>query len=173
MIGDVPAADWFCSLHAVLWCSGERIGALLKARWPDVDLSSGWLTIQPDDRKGGCVGRVYRLTPDAREWLARIKHPTRELVWPWPLSHGRLWGRYRELLNDAGLESGRDRMFHCVRKSHASHLEAAGGNATESLGHKSRQTTIDSYLDVTITGAGDQTSKLFPLGDSGDGPRAA
>lgn len=177
-IGDIPASDWFCSLHAVLWCSGERIGALLRVRWQDLALADGWLTIQPEDRKGGCKGRVYRLSVDALEWLGRLRQHSvpgdTSLVWPWPMSPGYLWRRYHEILNCAGLPSGRERMFHCVRKSHASHLEAAGGNATESLGHSGRQTTIESYLDPRITGSGDQSNRLFRLGsDPPEPPRAA
>lgn len=42
--------------------------------------------------------------------------------------------------------------FHALRKSHASYLEAAGGDATESLGHSNRRLTQTVYLDASICG---------------------
>ena len=110
-------------------CGGpaNASGRLLSVRWENVDLRAGFLTIPGEQRKGGRQGRVYRLTPDCREWLARIREPQRETVWPWPWSYHSLWPRYKQILKNAGLPFGRERMFHCIRKSHASHLEAAGG----------------------------------------------
>lgn len=169
--GDIAASDWLCSLHAVLWATSERIGALLQLRWDNVDLPGGFITLQPDIRKGRQVGRTYRLNAQAIEWLSRIQTPARDLVWPWPYRYGYLWTKYRDVLRCAGLPQGRERMFHCMRKSHASHLEAAGGNATESLGHGDRATTIDSYLDPSIAKRDWPADRLFDLGD--DGPRAA
>ena len=165
-IGDLSAADWYCSLHVVMWRTSERIGALLSVRWENVDLRAGFLTIPGEQRKGGRQGRVYRLTPDCREWLARIREPQRETVWPWPWSYHSLWPRYKQILKNAGLPFGRERMFHCIRKSHASHLEAAGGDATASLGHASRETTQD-YFDERIVRRDWPGERLFPL--DGDG----
>jgi integrase len=138
-------------------------------RWSDIDLVGGFLTIPGERRKGGRQGRVYRLKPDAIQWLMRIREPGRELVWPLPFEYRHLWPRFKEILRCAGLPFGRERMFGCVRKSHASHLEAAGGDATASLGHSDRQTTVDYYLDEKITRA-DVSSwpadRLFGLGEN-------
>lgn len=163
-IGGVPRSDWFCSLLTVMWRTSERPGAMLQVQWSDVDLAGGWLSIACEKRKGGRQGRVYRLTPDCIEWLERIRHPERDRVWAWPHSYEYLFPQYKQILRDAGLPFSRDRMFGCVRKSHASHLEAAGGDATSSLGHSSRETTKQYYLDPTISQTSDwPADRLFPL----------
>lgn len=164
-IGGLAVSDFFCSFLTVMWRTSERPGALLQVEWPDVDLRDGWLRIAPEKRKGGRQGRVYRLTGDCVEWLDRIREPARKIVWPWPHTYSYIFPRWKEILRCAGLPHDRDRMFSCVRASHASHLEAAGGDATLSLGHASRETTVRSYLDPTIAHAGQEWpgDRLFPL----------
>ena len=163
-IGGLPVSDFFCSFLTVMWRTSERPGAMLQVEWSDVDLRDGWLRISPEKRKGGCQGRVYRLTTDCVEWLDRIRQPVRRLVWPWPHSYTYIFPRWKEILRCAGLPFDRDRMFSCVRRSHASHLEAAGGDATSSLGHASRETTVQHYLDPTIASGIDwPADRLFAL----------
>ena len=170
-ISGVPTSDWMCSFLTVMWRTSERPGAMVRVEWTDVDLRNGWLRIAPEKRKGGRQGRVYRLTHDCIEWLERVRFPARQLVWPWPHRYTYLFPRWKEILKCAGLPYDRNRMFGCVRASHASHLEAAGGDATLSLGHASRDTTIGHYLDPTIASNGVAPGdRLFPLDDD---PQAA
>jgi hypothetical protein len=49
-----------------------------------------------------------------------------------------------------------------MRRSHASHLKAAGGDATASLMHESDSTTRKSYLDPSITDS-PPAAKLFRI----------
>lgn len=170
-IAGVPTSDWFCSWLTVMWRTSERPGALLKVEWRDVDLRDGWLTIAPEKRKGGRQGRAYRLTRDCVEWLNRISGP-RQYVWPWPHSYCYLFPRWKEILKCAGLPYDRNCMFGSVRVSHATHLEAAGGDATASLGHSSRETTVAHYLDPRLLGRDESPGDmLFPL--DGSGPERA
>jgi integrase len=184
-IAGLKLSDWMCSFLTVMWKTSERPGAMLQVQWSDVDLRGGWLVIAGEKRKGGRQGRVYHLTEDCIEWLKRIREPRRDLVWPWPHAYTYLFPKWKEILRCAGLPYDRDRMFGCVRKSHASHLEAAGGDATQSLGHGERATTVEHYLDETIIGADGRvwpSDRLFRLDDRGeprgpddsdDPPRAA
>lgn len=173
----IAAGDWFASFITVMWRSGERPKALLSVTWDELTFrhSEGFvfLSIPGEKRKGGRQPRVYRLGTDCIEWLDRIRRPARELVWPWPFRYDRLFVRYKEILRCAGLAHDRNSMFSRIRCSHGSHLEARGGDATESLGHSSRQVTVDHYLDETIVRREWPADRLFRLDDGDDGPRAA
>lgn len=161
MIGKVKARDWWRALLLLLWDSGERIGAAMAIRWQDVDLVNGWLHVPAEVRKGGSRDRVYKLSPETVAAMRAIKKSP-GLCFPWPYCKTYLWTRMGIICERAGLPStGRDK-FHRVRRTVASYYEAAGGNATELLGHSSRKVT-KAYLDKRIVGVPDATSKLFRL----------
>lgn len=168
-IGGIEAGEWWTSFLTVMWRTGERPEALLSVRWDWLDFNAmpgwAWLSIPAAARKGRRQPRAYRLTPDCVEWLERIRLPSRDMVWPWPHHYSTLFRRYKEILRRANLSVDRNSMFSRIRCSHASHLEAAGGDATESLGHQGRQTTRDHYLDETIVRRDWPADKLFPLDD--------
>lgn len=63
-----------------------------------------------------------------------------------------------------GLPDNRLYKFHAIRKSVASHYEAAGGNATELLGHTSRKITR-AYLDPRIVRKKSAIDVLFRPGE--------
>lgn len=160
-VGHVPASWWWVSLHLVMWDSGERISALLSCRWEW--LSEKWLVIPAEVRKGQTEDRTYELSPQALESLEIIRRPRREQVWPWPYSQPWLWIRYKEIRESAGLATDRQSAFHRMRRSVASHFEAAGGNATELLGHSDRRLTKQSYLDPRFCKSPQAVDKLFRL----------
>lgn len=163
-IGLVPARHWWHSLHACLWDTGERICAMLSTEWADVDLNSGWLVCRAETRKGKLADKSWRLHPDTIRLLRLASDPPRRLVWPFPYSNGTLWNRYRKLLCDAGLPHDRKHKFHCLRKSAASYFEAAGGDATQLLGHSSRAVTL-AYLDPRIVQPKQASDLLFRPGE--------
>lgn len=146
-IAGIAARLWWVSLHNVCWDSGERIGALMEARWPH--LAADYLTLPAEIRKGGRNDRVYHLHPETLAALELIRLPPRELIWPWDRSPNMLWLRYKNILKRAGLPHDRKSMFHRMRKSVASHFQAAGGNATALLGHQDARTTR-AYIDCRI-----------------------
>lgn len=161
MVGDLPASWWWASLHYVLWDSGERIGALIQSRWEWI--SDGWLIIPAEVRKSQTEDKTYRLSQESVAWLDTIRRPRRDLVWPWPYAESYLWIAYKKLRKRAGLPTDRRSSFHRMRRSVASHFEAAGGNATELLGHSDRRLTKRSYLDVRIVKAPQASDLLFRL----------
>ena len=81
-------------------------------------------------------------------------------------------GRFSRLLDDehwlgrimlaAGLPHSRAYKFHIFRKSVASHAEAAGGNATELLGHSARSVTL-RYIDRRIAPERHASDYLFSI----------
>ncbi len=163
-IAGIAARLWWETLHLVIWDSSERIGALLETRWSHLQGSN--LILPAEIRKGGRRDRIYRLHQDTLARLELIRQPTRELLWPWDRTEAILYRRYKNLLKRAGLPFDRKSMFHRMRKSVASHYEAAGGNATELLGHSDRRTTVEAYIDPRICPQPQASDVLFrPDGD--------
>lgn len=157
----VPANIWWTSLLLICFDSGERIGAVMKLAWNDVDTFTGWVTFRAENRKGRDQDNVVRLANDTRESLGDlIRHASSKAVFPWPYRKNYLWKRYGDLLAQAKLPNDRRRKFHCVRRTTASHVEAAGGNATEVLKHASRRNTL-TYLDPRITKPPQATDLLW------------
>jgi len=146
-VGGVMARVWWRALLMVLWSSGERIGALLSIGWEHVDLEGGWITIPAELRKGRKRDMAYRLWPEAVELLKCL--PRRKKVFDWPYDPTYIFAKFGEILRVAGLPHGRKDKFHRIRRTVASHFEAAGGNATNLLGHSDRATTM-CYLDPKV-----------------------
>lgn len=148
-IGDVPASAWWKALHLICWDTGERIGAVRDLEWHHADLVGGYILVPAELRKGKRKDRLYKLAPDTVAALRAIFTPDRKVIFPWPYCRNYLWNRYTKFLEQAGLPSDRRCKFHRIRRSVASHAEAAGGNATELLGHSCRAVTL-AYLDPRI-----------------------
>lgn len=167
-IGPVPAPAFWTQLLLCAWFSGERIGGILRVRWADIDFDGRRITFLGENRKGGVDTITRTISPELAEALrARQGKPT-EYAWPW-LEHRRpnaIFGAMRALCLRAGVTP---RGFHAIRKASGSYVKAAGGDATEHLGHANPRTTRDHYLDPTITGQQSALDYLPPL-DLGDDP---
>lgn len=150
MIDHVPARIWWPTLLLVLLDSAERISAVLSLRWDDVDLSSRWIVFPAETRKARDADSAVAIADDTLGRLHELrKFGSRPKVFPWPYHRTYLWHKYGILLESAGLPNDRKRKFHAIRRTVASHVEAAGGNATEILRHASRTNTL-AYLDPRI-----------------------
>ena len=162
-IAGIPAGPWWVALHSLLWWSGERIGAILKLRWSDVDLETGWLIVPAQFRKFGLSDKATKLPASAIAALHKIREPERELIFPWDRAYEYLWTIYRDILKQGGLPYDRKSKFHRMRRSAASHFEAKGGNATELLGHSARSVTR-GYLDPRVAIPPQAADMLFEPG---------
>lgn len=153
---------WWRALHCVLWDTGERIRAIMQLTWANVDLDGGYVTVPAATRKGGMKGLVYKLHQNTADELRKIKSDrgASQLVFPWGRGDTYLWYRYSKILAKAGLPNDRKSKFHRMRRSVASHAEAAGLNATELLGHSSRKVT-QAYLDPRIVQKKQAADVLF------------
>lgn len=163
-VGGIPGALWWRAMHAVLWDTGHRIGALMEAKIHDLR-PGGWLILPAETIKGERVDMAHRLHPKTVELLLAMT-PRGTALFPWPYDRSTLYNRYTKILERAGLSHLHLDKFHKMRRSMASHLEAAGGNATTALGHSSRSVTIACYLDPTIVGQESPIDRLFRLEDS-------
>lgn len=153
-VGDTPAADWWTGLHYTFLFTGERTEATLLTRWDWLDWNTGWLNVHASVRKGKKKSEAYLLPPKVLAKLDRLRGVTKDLIFqnPWSNAHksGTFYYHYTKLLRRAGLPEGSKWKPQRLRRTFASYLEAAGGDATEALGHSSRKVTKRSYLDPRI-----------------------
>ena len=114
-------------------------------------------------RKGRRRDRLYKLsheTVDALMQLPKTSHDDKIFVWPFSYTY--LWHRYNQVLEMAGLPTDRKSKFHRMRKSVASHAEAAGSDATGLLDHSGRNVTT-AYLDPRVAVRPQAVDCLFRL----------
>jgi len=159
-VSGIPASDWWVAIHRVIWDTAERIGAVLQLTWRGYQ--APWLLIPAETRKGRREDKLLKLGQDTQAALERIRTPRRKPIFPWGRCPTSLYYEYGQILRRAGLPDDGRCKFHRMRRSVASYYEAAGGNATELLGHTSRRTTR-SYLDpriVTTTNPCDVLGRL-------------
>lgn len=157
----VPAGRWWVGIHWCWWSTGERCSAMLLVERDNCDLSRGELFIPAEARKGKTRDRIYRLIPPAVEALKAIWLPERKHLFPFPWCRETFYYRYNRILRRASLPTDRRSKPQRMRRSFASYLEAAGGNATEALDHSTRRVTKRSYLDPRICG-GQNPAELLP-----------
>jgi integrase len=159
-VGCVQASDWWTALLLTLFDTGERINAVLLLSWSAVQLDSGWVRFPAEARKGQREDSLAKIHEDTCQAITKLRGKCRERVFDWPYTRNYIWKLYGDLLTQAGLPNDRSRKFHCVRKTTASYVEAAGGNATNALRHSSRKTTL-AYLDPRIVQPAQATDFLW------------
>jgi len=165
----IPAPWFWMSLIMAAWYTGERIGGLLAIRWDQVDLDRGLLTFLGETRKGG-LETIQRAIPAQLVQILRlhVRGPN-DRVWPWldTYTENAIYTSFKLLARRAGVVP---RGFHAIRKASGSYVKAAGGDATEHLGHANPRTTQQHYLDPDITGRQSALDYLPPLDLQGGGP---
>lgn len=154
-IGTAPARLYWESLVLVFLYTGERTGATLALRWEWLT-RDGWLRVPAEVRKGGKKAMSYRLPSEALEAVERLRQYTGgsgiifNMPWSKGVKSGTFYLRFGKLLRSAGLPDGRKFKPQMLRRTFASFLEAAGGDATRALAHSSRRVTENSYLDECV-----------------------
>jgi integrase len=147
-VGPIPAGTFFRALIAVGLETGERINAILKT--PRHCWQRPTLTVPASIRKGRRQERVYELSPEASDLVDAVTRHEGPTVFWWVASGTALRKRWKTITRRAGLGDGRDVQFHALRRSTASHLAAAGLDATAYLGHSTDRITRRSYLDPRV-----------------------
>jgi integrase len=147
-VGPVPASVFFPALIAVGLETGERISAILNT--PRNCWSRPALMVPAAIRKGRRTERVYELSPEASDLVDAVSRHEGPTVFWWVASGTALRKRWKTITRRAGLGEGRDVQFHALRRSTASHLAAAGLDATSYLGHSTDRVTRRSYLDPRV-----------------------
>lgn len=148
-IGGVPAWLWWMGMVRVILDTGERVGAVRSAKWSWVQ--GEWLRVPAEARKGKTRDRQYRLSPQTISLLRQIRQfSATDSVFPWPYNYTYLWAKWRRILEDADLPTGRKYGLHALRKTVGSVVYAAGMDPQDILDHSDRRTT-QRYLDSRFT----------------------
>lgn len=159
----VPRAAWWVAFHLVCWDTAERTGAVLAIR--DDWFSGATLTVPPEARKGGQKAGIYELKPVTMRALGPLLFAAKcrpdHRVFAFPGCSCSFYLHYRGLLRRAGLPTGPKFGPQRIRRTFATMLEMAGGNATEALLHSCRRVTLESYLDPTQLKT-DAPNRLLP-----------
>lgn len=145
-VSGTPASVWWSGLVRTLEETAERRGAVLGFRWDDLDEETGWIVSRAENRKGKTEDLAFRLHPDTLRLLRQFARVS-DLMFHWEKCRASLFNNFRSILIKAGLPSDRKRMFQCFRRTTATEIEIAGGDATELLGHSERKITLTYYLD--------------------------
>ena len=158
-VAGIPAPDWWRGLLLLGWATGERRTALLGFRWADWDPVTHRLIARAESRKGRDRDRLYQVPGWCARMLVELPR-TGPLILPWDRSEALYFHHWNRLLRFAGLPADRWHKTHALRRSHASHLAAAGVDASRALGHSSPLVTYEHYLDPQIVGAIDHGDRL-------------
>lgn len=151
-IAGIPSSVWWASLVAVLLDTGERIGAVTPLQ--KEHFQNGWILCPATFRKGRKRDRLYRLQPATVKLLKQMvkASPSTNDLFPWDRSKTYIYKRFSEILIKADLPTDKRSKFHRIRRTVASAVTAAGGDATAALDHASPKTT-KKYLDPRIVGS--------------------
>lgn len=159
--GGVPAGLWWECLIRVIFDTGERVGAILQVKKDDI--ADNWLMVPATSRKGKKAGKRFKLSERTKSRLAELSSIQQsEHLFEWQLSYTYIWKVYGQILEEAGLPNNRRTKLHKIRRTVATYYEAAGGNATQLLGHSSRKVT-EAYLDQRYIKTPQPCDLLDPL----------
>lgn len=163
MYADLPVVWFWRTLIRVAFETGERREALMLLRWSEVDLESRQITFLAETRKGRARDIVRAISPALADELRQHQGTPTQRVWRYPGKDHSLYAAWDLIRKRAGVHV---RGLHSVRKASASYLAAAGGNATQHLGHSNPRVT-EVYLDPSIVRPKETAvDKLPRLGDS-------
>ena len=133
--------------------------------WERLDWQTGWIRVPAELRKGRRKPARYRFMSDVLSLLYTFRASS-GLILNWTQHPSRFYQLYTELLKKAGLPATRWDKPQKLRRSHATWLTFAGGDATRSLLHSSESVTRRSYLDPNIlSGPGHAIQLPFRLLD--------
>lgn len=149
-IGDVAGSIYWPAFIALAIDTGERVEAIHSLDSADIDLAALVVTYHRETRKGKRLTirrSIDRTTAPKVARLLKVR-PVAPFA---PIKATSLYMPLRWLLVDAGLPRDRCRMFHCLRRTHATMLHRQGGDVQASLGHADPKTTW-GYIDKTQAG---------------------
>ena len=142
----IPNSDFMRAFFAVQFATAERAGAVVELRFGDIN--GNVIAFQADTRKGGRRALIKQVPEWVLADITKIKEPRRDQIFPIrETNRTKIQLLYKRLFERAGVERPKGKSSHLLRSTHATMVWLAGGNATKSLGHSSREVTRRHYLD--------------------------
>ena len=144
----MPNKSIIAACFDLQYTTAERIGAVLQLRWDDVDFTNRSVTFRAEVRKCGTRGIVRTVPAFALRSVEALRPwNSSDEIFPGMYGTTKIHLLYNRLFKRAGVSRPKGKSSHLLRSTHATYLNLAGGNATESLGHSSPDVTRKSYLD--------------------------
>jgi integrase/DNA-binding XRE family transcriptional regulator len=153
MISGIRASLWWPCFLCVAFESGLRIRAILSVAVHDILMEQNGFYCQAENQKDA-EADWYPLSENTMNLVRSIYDTRRELLFPLDKTVCWLRNCFRRIMELAEVYApkGASMAFHRIRKSTASHIAAAGGDAQRKLGHSSPLITAH-YLDPRVTRA--------------------
>jgi site-specific recombinase XerD len=163
MIGDLPRNVYFPALLGVMWDSEERITAVRMVERADIERDARYITFR--QRKGGGRPLRWPMRFTTRRAVQKLLAASNRPL-PFNVLHiASLYDHWDQILLDAGITPSKRNRPHGIRRSGASHYQAAGGRAQDILDHEDERTTRRHYIDPLIATVRAPANVLFnPLG---------
>ena len=141
------SSEHMVALGLVLYFTSERISAMMAVTRDHLDVDGMLLHVPGEMRKGKREDKVYPLPREVVELLTKL--PPSKRLFPWNGKLQTLRLHWKRILRVAGLPANRNTVFHCMRRTHATHMAIAAGveAASRSTGHSSTAVTLWSYID--------------------------
>ena len=144
--GGIPNGDFLRACFAIQFATAERVGAVLELRFSDI--VGDVVTFHAETRKGGRRAMVKQVPDWVLADIEKIREPKRDRIFPIKETNKtKIQTLYKRLFERAGVERPKGKSSHLLRSTHATLIHLAGGDATKSLGHSSREVTRRHYLD--------------------------
>lgn len=147
-IGGIERSTYFVAFFSLCWDTAERAGAIHQLDRGDIDLAGREVLFR--NRKGN--GRELRrpIRRSTAKALAKL-WATADREKPFAVvKFASIYFHMNKIMAAAGIPPEKRNKFHALRRSHASYVHAAGGDAREALDHSSEAVTWKWYLDPRI-----------------------
>ena len=160
-VGTIHRRDWWLSLALAVYWTGERIKAVRSIRREDCDFQSGTMIVRAENHKSrrDCV--LWIPQEVAGLMVQNSLCGNEPLAWPWPHCRRHLFTQFRRIVEASGVPCPKrgHNLFHRLRRTSGTLVEAAGGDGARHLGH-SRAVFEKHYLDRRLVGS--PHAKLLP-----------
>lgn len=144
-IGGVPGSVYFVALFHLAWDTGARANSIYELKREDIDLENRTVTFRVLKGNAAAVTKEIRQSAaDALRVLLEVSPFPRPFAVVKPAS---IYHHLKRIKIAAGIPLSRRNGLHDFRRAYATHLWAAGGDATEALGHSSDAVTRKWYID--------------------------
>ena len=161
----IPNASLMRACFSIQYVTGARLGEVLALRFDDI--SGRVLTFRAETRKFGKNPMVKSVPEWVINDIQMICKPKRSDVFPVENGVEKFAYLFDRLFRLAEVPRPKGKSSHLLRSTYATMIWVAGGNATDSLGHASEETTRKAYLDPRFKP--DQSHEFLPdLGRGGD-----
>lgn len=148
-IGGVPGSVYFVALFSVAWDTGARANAIHELRIEDIDLERLQITFRVLKGNAPAVTKEIRpSTADAIRELLKHFDDVRPFA---VVKSASIYHHLKRIKRAAGIPISIRNGLHDFRRAYATAIHAAGGDATEALGHSSDAVTRRWYIDPRQT----------------------